>query len=306
MKIAIMGAGAIGGFFGAKLVNCGYDVKFIARGKHLDAIQRDGLHVVTNDTKLQIDCLATDNPNEVGAVDLVLFTVKSYHNEAALSKMEPLVCPSTVIMSLQNGIDTHQSISHKFGQDKMMPGIAYIEAQVEHPGVIKQRGDIVYIEFGELDGKISTRTNDIQTLLTEANIKTIVSHSIQQALWKKMVFVATLAGITCIAKKRIKELMTQSTWRSIIIGCMHEIVEVARANGMHLHDDVVPSILSYMENSLEDLQASMHTDLIAGRPLELDALTGAIVKAGQVFNEPTPINNLIYALLEPYKLGKDK
>jgi len=307
MKIAVMGAGSIGGYFGGMLAQGGHQVTLIARGAHRQAIEAHGLKIVTDDREFTVRCATTDDPISVGPVELVLLTVKTYHNAQAVPAMIPLIDEDTTVLCLQNGIDSYQAVAQAVApvvrSKKVLPGAAYIEASRPDPGVVRQSGQVVRIVFGELDGSDSDRGQLILRALEQSGIPAQFTQDIQQTLWTKFLFIATMAGVTTLSRQTMAQLMPRPEWREAIIDCMREIEGVARALGVNLAEDVVSSTMSYIEGSLEQMHASMHADVVAGRPLELDALNGAVVRAGRMVQAPTPVNNLIYAMVNPFKGG---
>ena len=303
MRIAVMGAGSIGGYFGGMLAQSGHDVTLIARGKHLETIRKDGLKILSDDGHFLVKCDATDDPTGIGVVDLVLLTVKTYQNDMAIPPLRSLIDSSTSILCLQNGMDSYQSITRLLQIQDPLPGAAYIEASVQSPGIIRQSGTVVKIVFGELNGTLSSRGTEIQKVLSDSGIDTQFTTDILKTLWTKFLFISTMAGITCLTRETLAQLVPKEDWPNIIIDCMKEIEAVGRRNNINLENDVVKTTMDYITESLENMQASMHTDLMAGRPLELDALNGAVVRAGKLADIPTPINSLIYAMLKPYELG---
>lgn len=304
VRVAVMGAGSIGGYFGGMLSRGGNQVTLIARGRHLKAIRDGGLRIATDEEEFVVHCDATDDPNEVGLVDLALLTVKTYHNEQAVPAMLPMIGESTTVLCLQNGIDSYQSLVKAVGSEKVMPGAAYIEASRPAPGVVKQTGQVVRIAFGEPGGGDSERGRRILEALERSQIPAEFNQDIQQTLWSKFLFIATMAGVTTLSRQTMAELMPRPEWRSVIVECLREIEAVGRASGVNLDSQIVDSTLQYIEGSLEQMHASMHADIMAGRPLELEALNGAVVRAGKAANVSTPINNVIYAMLKPYARGQ--
>ena len=303
MRIAVMGAGSIGGYFGGMLARGGNDVTLIARGANLRAIKSAGLKIITDQGELPVECRATDDPAEVGPVELVLLTVKTYHNREAVPAMMPLVSHDTTVLCLQNGIDSYRAAAYALGQDRVMPGAAYIEAGLPEPGVVRQTGAVVRIEFGETGGGDSDRGRRILETLEQSGIPARVNPDIHRTLWTKFLFIATMAGTTTLARQTLAELMPRPEWRRVVVGCMQEIEAVGRTTGIALPPNVVDDTLAYMEGSLEQMHASMHSDIVAGRPLELEALNGAVVRAGREAGAPTPINDVIYAMLKPWADG---
>ena len=304
MRIAIMGAGSTGGYFGGMLCRGGNDVTLIARGSHLKAILDGGLKVIRDQEEFTVRCAATDEPSQVGVVELVLLTVKTYQNDQAIPAMLPLVGPDTSVLCLQNGIDSYQAVAADVGLEKVLPGAAYVEASVPNPGTAKQTGDVARIAFGEVDGSVSERGNRILATLEESGIPAQFERDIQKTLWTKFLFIATMSGVTTLSRETMAELMPRPEWRQVIISCMKEIATVGRMAGVDLDPQIVEQTLGYIESSLESLQSSMHADITAGKPLELEALNGAVIRVGKPLNVPTPINDVIYAGLKRYQSGR--
>ena len=309
MRIAIMGAGSIGGYFGGMLARSGNQVTLIARGAHLAAIRERGLQIHTDNEILTIPCgptmQATDTPSEAGVADLILLTVKTYQNEQAIPAMLPMVGPETTVLCLQNGIDSYVAAAQAVGPEKVLPGAAYIEAATTEPGIVRQQGSVVRILFGEPDGSSSERGHIILETLERAGIAAEFSDDIQKNLYSKFLFIATMAGVTSLSRESMAQLMPRPEWRQVIVSCMREIEAVARAAGVNLDAAVVEDTLAYIEGSLDDMHASMHADIVAGRPLELESLNGAVVRVGRSVGAPTPINDVIYAALKPHVKGSD-
>ena len=307
MNIAVMGAGSVGGYLGGMLAQAGNRVALIARGPHLEALRSAGLRLITpgQDTTFAYprDVFATDDPGSVGPVELVLLTVKTYHNPQAVAAMPPLLGPETPILGLQNGVDSYREAAGALGQHRVLPGAVYIEASVPEPGVVRQVGDVVRVVFGELARTDSPRGQKILETLKSAGIAAEFTLDIRKALWSKILFIATMAGVTSMSRRTMAQLMPEPRWREVIVGCLREIEAVARVSGVNLDPDIVDDTLEYIDGSVEDLSASMYADLLAGRPLELEALNGAVVRAGEVVGVPTPINDVIDAMLKPYEKG---
>ena len=303
MRIAVMGAGGIGGNLGGLLARDGNQVTLIARGAHLEAIKSDGLKVVRDDEEFTVRCQATDDPSEVGPVDLALLCVKTYQNGDALPLMQPLVGPGATVLCLQNGVDSYLTAAEVLGESSVLPGAAFIEAGMPAPGVVRQTGSLVRIILGETHGAETERCRAIRDTFLDAGVPAEVVPDIRAGLWTKFLFIATMAGVTSMARATLAELMPQPQWRKVVLACLAEIDAVGRAGGVDLPQDIVPNTVSYIEEHLADLQASMHTDLLAGRPLELEALNGAVVRAGNESGVATPINDVIYAMLKTFEKG---
>ena len=304
MRIAVMGAGSTGGYFGGMLARAGNDVALVARGAHLEAIRARGLRVVRDDEEFTVNCATTDDPSTVGPVELALLTVKTYQNDAAIPAMTPLIGPDTAILCLQNGVDSYRAPANHLGQDRVLPGAAYIEAGMPVPGTVRQAGGVVRIVFGEADGSQSDRGPQIQETLAAAGIPAEFTTDVHTALWSKFLFIATMAGVTSLARQTLAKLMPRPEWREVVLSCLREIEAVARASRIDLPPYIYKETVSYIDGNLADLQASMHSDVMAGRPLELEALNGAVVRAGRASGTPTPINGLIYAMLKPLAGGR--
>ena len=303
MQIAVMGAGSVGGYLGGMLARGGHDVSLIARGPHLGAIREQGLRVVRDSEEFTVDCKATDDPEAVGEVELVLLTVKTYQNTVAVPAITSMVGPDTAVLCLQNGIDSYTAAAGVFGQGKVLPGAVYIEASQDGPGVVHQAGDVVRVVFGESDGDLSSRGRSIADAFNDSGVPAELTSDIRAGLWAKFLFIATMAGVTAMARQTLAELMPRPEWRDVVVGCLREVETAGRASGVNFPRDIHATTLSYIEDNLDDLQASMHTDVVAGRPLELEALNGAVIRAGRAGGVPTPINDVIYAMLKPLAGG---
>ena len=303
MRIAVMGAGGVGGYYGGMLARAGNDVTLIARGAHLEAIRAHGLRVRGRADDFTVKVSATDDTSRVDPVDLVLFTVKTYQNSVAIPAIVPMVAANTIVLPLQNGVDSHLDLGLAVGQEKVLPGTTYIETRVESPGVIRQQGDVVRIVFGELGGQETDLARKVLDSLREAGIDAELSGDIAKEMWTKFLFIASLAGVTTAARCRVATLLGIPEARELLAVAMREAEAVGRAKGVALEPDVVERTMAFTEATAIDLQASMHTDLELGRPIELDSLTGAVVRLGREVGVPTPMNSLLYALLLPYREG---
>ena len=306
MKVAVMGAGSIGGYFGGMLARGGHEVTFIARGENLDAIRRNGLLMRTQKGDFTVSCGATDRPADVGAADLALLTTKTYHNAAAVPAMAPMIGPDTAVLCLQNGIDSYTSLMESFPDTVVLPGAAYIEAGRGGPGVVTQAGDIVRIATGSVRGSDPShrvRAAEVCSAFRDADVPAEAEDDIAVTLWTKFLFITTMAGTTSLAREYLRELLPRPEWHKIIVGCMTEIEAAGRGSSVDLTPTIVADTLNYMESAKGAMSASMHADLLAGRPMELEALNGAVVRAGESAGVPTPINDVIYAALKPYAAG---
>ena len=209
MKIAVMGAGGVGGYFGGLLAKAGNDVSFIARGEHLRAIRDRGLKVVPNAGEFVVNAAATDRPEEVGVVDLVMFTVKAYDTDSALEAMSSLVGPETTVLTLQNGVESHIRVGEVFGEGHGLPGAAYVESRIDAPGVVVQSGHVARIVFGEASGEESARVERVRDVMVSAGINVEVSPDVLSTLWTKFLFITAVAGLTSACRRRIGDLLEE-------------------------------------------------------------------------------------------------
>ncbi len=303
MRVAVLGAGAVGGYFGAVLARAGNPVAMIARGENLEAMRQHGLRVQGHWGRFEAQVMATDNPAAVGPVDLVLYCVKTYQNGEALPSLRPLVGYDTLVITVQNGVDSYAEVCKAIERDNVLPGAVYIEAARTGPGQIAQSGGVVRFVFGEISGPSTPRCHPVTETFLEAGIEVQVSQDIARELWSKSLFITVLAGVTCAARTGLSTIMASSAGRDTLLAALNEVEAVARVKGINLDADIVPKTWDYMEGWAKDLKASMQIDMELGRPLELDALTGAVVRLGKETGVPTPVNDTLYAVLEPYRHG---
>ncbi len=304
MRIAVVGAGGVGGGFGAALAKAGADVTFIARGAHLAAMKRDGLKIQSprGDTHL-VPTQATDNPAEIGVVDIVLFCVKLWDVESAGEAIKPLVGPDTAVIPLQNGIDAAERLLPILGPKAVMGGVAQISASIVAPGVIQQVGTFMRMIFGELDGSRSKRAEEFLALCQKAGFDATLSEQILTELWMKFILLATNAGITAATRQPIGKLREDSDIRPVMIAAFREVYDVGKAKGIALPADAVEKAVAFMDHAPPAMKASMALDLERGNRLELPWLSGKVVELGRQLGVPTPAHSMMYAVLKPYVMG---
>ena len=301
MRIAIMGAGGVGGCLGGLLGRAGNEVWLIARGEHLETIRANGLKLVRPDTEFVVQVNATDNPAEVGPVDLVLFTVKTYQNRHVITTLKPLMGHETSVITLQNGVESHEQLGAVLGPSNILPGAYWASSHILSPGVIGE--DVpAQISFGEIDDTDSLRSPDIRKVFRDAGIETEISLDPLQVLWEKFIVLSALAGITSAAQTRPKELLKYPDARTMFCNAMEESLAVGLAKGINLPDNLVQDSLKYIE-SLPDFQNSMQGDYEAGRATELEALSGAVIRLGKQIGVKTPVHEFLYSVLLPHKDG---
>jgi len=304
MRIAVIGAGGVGGGFGAALAKAGADVTFVARGKHLDAMLTHGLIVKggRGETHL-VPTKATDDPASIGIVDIVLFCVKLWDVESAGAKIKPLIGAQTGVIPLQNGIDAAERLIPILGREAVMGGVAQISASITEPGVITQVGTFMRMIFGELDGRRSKRGEDFLALCLKAGFDATLSDQILAELWMKFIALAANASLTALTRLPIGKLRDDPDIRPLFIAAIKEVIEIGRAKGIALPADAFEKTIDFMGHAPPAMKASMALDLERGNRLELPWLGGKVVELGKKLNVPTPVHGTMYALLKPYIMG---
>jgi 2-dehydropantoate 2-reductase len=304
MRIAVVGAGGVGGGFGAALAKAGADVVFIARGAHLAAMRSEGLKVQggRGETHL-VPTRATDDPAEIGKVDIVLFCVKLWDVESAGHGIRPLIGPDTAVIPLQNGIDAAERLIPILGPNAVMGGVAQISASIVGPGLIQQVGTFMRMIFGELDGRRSKRGEDFLALCRRAGFEATLSEQILTDLWMKFILLASNAGMMAATRQPIGKLRDDPDLRPIFVAAYREVVDVGRARGVALPADAVDRILDLTSHMPPAMKASMALDLDRGNRLELPWLGGKVVALGRQLGVPTPTHSMMFAMLKPYIMG---
>jgi 2-dehydropantoate 2-reductase len=304
MRIAVVGAGGVGGGFGAALAKAGADVTFIARGAHLAAMKRDGLKVLGPRGDIHLSpTQATDNPAEIGAVDVVLFCVKLWDVESAGAAIKPLVGADTAVIPLQNGIDAAERLLPILGPKAVMGGVAQISASITAPGVVQQVGTFMRMIFGELDGTRSRRAEAFLALCQKAGFDVTLSEQIVTELWMKFILLSTNAGITAATRQPIGKLRDDPDIRPVMMAAFQEVIDVARARGIALPPDAMAKIADFIAHAPAAMKASMALDLERGNRLELPWLGGKVVELGRQLGVATPMHGMMYAVLKPYVMG---
>jgi 2-dehydropantoate 2-reductase len=299
VKIAVYGAGAIGGYFGGRLAVAGADVHFIARGAHLDAMQTRGLTVTSVEGDFQIKVSATDAASEIGPCDFVLLCVKSFDTDGVAAHLHPLLHHRTAVISFQNGIDNEEKIARAVGPEHVMGGAAYIFAKVAEPGVIAHTGGPARIVFGELDGSRSERARLFLDQCLAANINAESSENIVRVLWDKFAFICAQAGMTAAVRLPIGAVRAEKESRAAFKRIVEEVCAVAGAEGVELSADTPDRHMGFAEKLEPNGYSSLYDDLVRGRRMELEALHGTVVERGRRHNVPTPVCETIYAILKP-------
>jgi len=300
MRIVIFGTGGVGGYFGGRLAQAGEDVTFIARGEHLRAIKAKGLRVDSSSGDFVVyPAKATDNISEVGETDLVVLGVKAWQVPEAAHAIKPLVGPKTIVVPMQNGVDAVPQLVHELGSDSVIGGLCRIVSFVVAPGHIRHAGFTPSIIIGELDNKRTDRITQIEEVFKHAGLDTTIAADIQVALWTKFLFIASFSGIGAIADAPAGVLRSDPKWRSQMLSAMHEIYALAHARGVKLPPDSVDKVMAAVDGLPEDATSSMHRDIAAGKPSELESQNGAVVRMAREAGVDVPTHTLIYETLKP-------
>jgi 2-dehydropantoate 2-reductase len=301
MKIAIVGVGGVGGYFAAVLARAGYPVSVLARGPHLEAIRKDGLRILSPKGDFTTPVAkASDKSEEIGPVDAVIIAVKAWQVNEAAKAMRPMLADPTRVLPLQNGVEATEQLRQILGPRHPLMGLCRIIASVVSPGVIRHGGLEPTIALGEADGSgLSGNARDLAEALAAAGVTVQKPPDIQAALWEKLLFIAALSGTGAVTRSTIGEFRGIPPTRELLRQLMDEVAAVALTRGIRLSEDVVPRALAFVDASPADGTASMQRDMAAGRPSELEAIVGAVVRFGDQAGVPTPTMDYVYASLLP-------
>lgn len=297
MRIAVMGTGAVGGYFGAKLAAAGHDLAFVARGRHLQALCVNGLKVISPTGDLHVkSALFTDDSAKIGAVDLVLFCVKSYDTEAAAEQLKPLVAARTLILSLQNGVDNSDKLALVFDSSQILPAAVYVGAQLTAPGVVTHSngGRII---FGQSDGSTSESSKQLRQTLVDAGIPCEISASIQKMQWTKLLWNAPFCAISCLTRANVKQIVESESLSALALSCMTEVQAAALSRDIELRREQFDEIMAF-SRGLGEFKPSMLQDLEAGKPLEYQAFNGIVAQTLRQAGAPAPVNQAFFAMLK--------
>ena len=303
MRIAIMGAGGIGGCYGGLLARAGNDVTLIARGAHLAAIKEKGLQLVQPEENFTVAVAATGVPSEAGPADLVIFSVKGHQNPEAVPFIKPLVGSDTTILTIQNGVESADELGQVYGADRVLSGSAYVLSSILSPGVIKQVSPVPKVAFGESNGNRSQRTVAIQKAFSNAGIEADLSDNISKVLWSKLLYNSPANGMASAARLSPRDLMEFPEGAAMFRSGIQEVADVGTAFGVRFGQDDVQGAMDLIAARPMGARGSMQADLEAGRPLELEAIVGSVGRIGRKVNVPTPIFDMLYTLLLPHING---
>ena len=303
MKIAIFGSGGVGGYFGGKLAAAGEDVTFLARGAHLLAMQSEGLHITSPLGDVHLPKVqATDRPQAVGPVDVVLFTVKLYDVETSAATLAPMIGPDTVVITLQNGVDAMEMVSKHVGADHVAGGAAYIVVVIDQPGHLRHT-TAQQLVFGERDGKRSDRLVAFEQAGIRAGYQAKASTDVQADLWTKFVRLATWSGMTTVTRAPMGVIRDTPATYDMMMAAIDEVIAVGKAKGINFPADLMDGTINLIKNFPAGSKSSMLEDMERGRRLELPWLSGAVVRIGKEVGVPTPIHQFITTVLTPFVNG---
>lgn len=296
MKIAVLGTGGVGGYFGGRLAQAGHDVSFVARGEHLAALKRDGLQVASVAGDFVVaPARATDDTSEIGEVDFVLLGVKTWQLPPAIAALKPLLGPDTAVVTTQNGVEAPQHVADVVGRDAVLPGAVDVIAFLDGPGRIRQIGGGV-LTFGEWDGRSTPRATRLRDALEQAGLKAVVTGDVWATLWQKFLKLASLGALATVLDAPFEVLRSRPGTRRLIEEVMAEVRQVALARGIALAGDAVAEGMAFLDGLPDAGTTSLQRDIRGGRPSELDAWAGAVVRLGQEAGVPTPVNRVLYEL----------
>jgi 2-dehydropantoate 2-reductase len=298
MRMGVFGAGGVGGYFGGRLALAGQDVTFIARGEHLRAMKETGLQIDSLDGDFRIHPInATSDPAEAGPMDLIVVAVKAWQVTEAAKAMKPMVGPATTVMPFENGVDASAQLAAELGQESAIGGLCKIVSFVVEPGHIRHAGFAPSIMLGELDNRRSDRIEKILQAFTTAGLDATIPEDINVALWQKFLFIAAYSGVGALRRTPVGVLRRNSEDRALLLQAMEEINTLARARGINLPEDTIQKSMASIDGLPEDATSSMQRDIMDGKPSELEAQTGAIVRMALESGVDVPTNEFIYQAL---------
>ena len=307
MRILVMGAGGVGGYFGAQLARAGHDVAFVARGAHLAALRERGLVVESEIAPLHLATVAADSdPANLGPADVVMFCTKLWDVEDAAHRIAPALAPDGLVIPFQNGVESHLMLRGVLGNDRVAGGVAQISANIKAPGVIEQLGPFARLRVGPFTAGQESRLRAFAAAGKRAHIDIEVVADVERALWEKFVFLVAMSGLTSLARQPVGVVRTDPELRATLVAAIEEAVAVARARRVALDAEVVATTVKLVDSLPPGMRASMLNDLTRGNRLEAPWLAGAVVRMARAAGVAAPVNTTIYAAMKPYVDGAAK
>jgi 2-dehydropantoate 2-reductase len=298
LRIAIMGSGGVGGYFGARLAQGGADVHFVARGTHLAAMRERGLAIEGGPQPVHLPKVnVTDDPKTIGPVDAVMFCVKLWDTESAARQLQPLMQPATAVISFQNGVQKDDMLRPIVGKEALVGGVAYVGTTIGRPGVIVQTGSVERLVFGEYDGRRSARVEAFYAACRRGGINAEISDDIRRSIWEKYVSLVAMSGATTSMRQTIGPIRGNPLTRQFLLDLAREVVAVGRAHGVALPEDYAEARLAFFDSWPPEMTTSMHHDLQQGKPLELRWLSGGVVDLAAAVGVATPVNRAVRDIL---------
>lgn len=305
LKIAVMGSGGVGGFFGARLAQAGSDVTFVARGAHLAAIRANGLRIDSKTSPTHVKPVkSVERAADAGPVDVVMFCVKMADTDSAAQQIRPLVDQGATVFTFQNGVESAEQVGFAVGVENVVAGTAQIAAVIAEPGVVRHTGTMARLVFGEADGKPSPRTEAMLAACKAAGFDCVLSDDITRAVWMKFAMLASFAGMTTLTRGPIGPVRTNPQSRRLLEAAVHEVVAVGAKLGKHIGGDDAEKTLKLIDGLPAEMVASMTHDLFAGKPLELNGLSGAVARLGEAHGVPVPAHRFIADALSLHVDGR--
>jgi 2-dehydropantoate 2-reductase len=298
LRIAIMGSGGVGGYFGARLAQGGADVHFVARGTHLAAMRERGLAIEGGPQPVHLPKVnVTDDPKAIGPVDAVMFCVKLWDTESAARQLQPLMQPATAVISFQNGVQKDDMLRPIVGKEALVGGVAYVGTTIGRPGIIVQTGSVERLVFGEYDGRRSARVEAFYAACRRGGINAEISDDIRRSIWEKYVSLVAMSGATTSMRQTIGPIRGNPLTRQFLLDLAREVVAVGRAHGVALPEDYAEARLAFFDSWPPEMTTSMHHDLQQGKPLELRWLSGGVVDLAAAVGVATPVNRAVRDIL---------
>ncbi len=304
MKIAVMGAGSVGGYYGAALARSEAEVTLIARGENAEQMRKHGVQVSSYWGDFVVNPRVAESPAEAGNADLVLHCVKLYSNAEAIPAMRPMIGDETTVLTIQNGITGGESLANEFGWHRVLEGATYIETSLVEPGHVVQTGSAARIEFGEQDSANSQRVDDVRNALAVPGVQVEVSNDIRSALWSKMVAIGALGTVVTAARASLPEVLQMEEGLNSIRTVMEEIVSCGLAQGVSFPNRIVDAKIDDAIAEAEEFQSSLQSDFNRGSALELDDILGAAVRLGRSTGVPMPASAVLVMTLQKFKNGQ--